>query len=39
MYARNSQPGTADIRPFLIESFNDEELSTLCFDYFRFALH
>jgi len=28
-------PSTADIRKFLVESLNDEELSTLCFDYFR----
>ena len=35
MQVRNSQPSTADIRQFLAESFNDEELSTLCFDYFR----
>jgi competence ComEA-like helix-hairpin-helix protein len=25
----------ADIRRFLIESFNDEELTTLCFDHFQ----
>ena len=35
MQVRNRQPSTADIRQFLAESFNDEELSTLCFDYFR----
>jgi hypothetical protein len=28
-------PTTADIRKFLIELFNDEELTVLCFDYFR----
>jgi len=26
---------TADIRQFLVEAFSDEELSTLCADYFR----
>ncbi len=26
---------TAEIRQFLTEAFSDEELSTLCFDYFR----
>ena len=26
---------TADIRKFLTELFNDEELTTLCYDYFR----
>jgi formylglycine-generating enzyme required for sulfatase activity len=35
MYTRNSQPSTADIRQFLTEFFSDEELATLCFDYFR----
>ncbi len=35
MYARNSQPSTVAIRQFLTESFSDEELATLCFDYFR----
>jgi formylglycine-generating enzyme len=29
-----SQPNTADIRQFLTEAFNDEELTTLCFEYF-----
>ena len=28
-------PTTADIRKFLTELFNDEELTTLCYDYFR----
>ena len=28
-------PTTADIRKFLTELFNDEELTSLCFDYFR----
>jgi hypothetical protein len=28
-------PTTADIRKFLIELFNDEELTILCYDYFR----
>ena len=28
-------PSTADLRRFLIETFSDEELKTLCFDYFR----
>ena len=27
--------GTADIRRFLVETFSDEELKILCFDYFR----
>lgn len=31
----SSQPTTADIRRFLTEFFSDEEISTLCFDYFR----
>ena len=29
------EPTTADIRRFLGETFSDEELKTLCFDYFR----
>ncbi len=29
-----SLPRTADIRQFLFDFFNDEELSTLCFDFF-----
>ena len=28
-------PTTADIRKFLTELFSDEELTTLCYDYFR----
>jgi formylglycine-generating enzyme len=28
-------PPTADLRRFLIAAFDDEELKTLCFDYFR----
>ena len=28
-------PSTADLRRFLIETFSDEELKALCFDYFR----
>ena len=28
-------PTTADIRRFLVDTFNDEELKILCFDYFR----
>lgn len=28
-------PTSADIRKFLIELFNDEELTILCYDYFR----
>ena len=28
-------PTTADIRKFLTELFNDEELTSLCYDYFR----
>ena len=28
-------PSTADIRPFINQHFNDEELDILCFDYFR----
>jgi formylglycine-generating enzyme required for sulfatase activity len=35
MQVRNSQPSTADIREFLTGAFSDEELATLCFDYFR----
>ncbi len=35
MQANSSQLATVDIRQFLTETFNDEELSTLCFDYFR----
>ncbi len=35
MQAHSSRPSSADIRQFLIEAFSDEELSTLCFDYFR----
>jgi S1-C subfamily serine protease len=31
----SSSPHTADIRQFLIDSFSDEELTTLCFDHFR----
>jgi formylglycine-generating enzyme required for sulfatase activity len=31
----SGQPTTAGIRRFLTEFFSDEELSTLCFDYFR----
>ena len=30
-----ANPNTADIRKFLTEFFSDEELTTLCFDYFR----
>ena len=30
-----SSPSTANIRKFLTECFSDEELTTLCFDYFR----
>ena len=30
-----ANPSTVDIRKFLIEFFSDEELTTLCFDYFR----
>ena len=28
-------PTTADIRRFLVSTFSDEDLKTLCFDYFR----
>ena len=28
-------PTTADIRRFLVNTFSDEDLKTLCFDYFR----
>jgi formylglycine-generating enzyme required for sulfatase activity len=35
MQADSSQPSTADIRQFLIEAFNDDELTALCSDYFR----
>ncbi len=28
-------PSTADLRRFLIDAFGDEDLKTLCFDYFR----
>ena len=28
-------PTTADIRRFLVDTFGDEDLKTLCFDYFR----
>ena len=28
-------PTTADIRRFLVDTFSDEDLKTLCFDYFR----
>jgi sulfatase modifying factor 1 len=35
MQANSSQPATTDVRQFLTETFSDEELSTLCFDYFR----
>ena len=28
-------PSTADLRRFLVATFDDEELRTLCFDYFR----
>ena len=28
-------PTTADLRRFLVDAFSDEELRTLCFDYFR----
>ena len=31
----SSQPTTAEIRRFLVEFFSDDELATLCFDYFR----
>jgi formylglycine-generating enzyme required for sulfatase activity len=30
-----ANPNTADLRKFLTEFFSDEELNTLCFDYFR----
>ena len=29
------EPTTADIRRFLVNTFSDEDLKTLCFDYFR----
>jgi hypothetical protein len=28
-------PSTADLRRFLLDAFGDEDLKTLCFDYFR----
>ena len=28
-------PATADLRRFLIDTFDDQELKDLCFDYFR----
>ena len=28
-------PTTADMRRFIMDIFNDEELTTFCFDYFR----
>ena len=28
-------PATADLRRFLVDAFDDEELKSLCFDYFR----
>jgi hypothetical protein len=28
-------PSTADLHRFLVDTFDDEELRTLCFDYFR----
>ena len=35
MQANSNRRTTASIRQFLTESFSDEELATLCFDYFR----
>jgi formylglycine-generating enzyme required for sulfatase activity len=35
MQADNGHPITVDIRKFLVDAFSDEELTTLCFDYFR----
>lgn len=35
MQTDSSQPSTADIRQVLLRSFSDDELTALCFDYFR----
>jgi CheY-like chemotaxis protein len=35
MQGRSNLPATEDIRQFLSEAFDDEEIITLCFDHFR----